>query len=122
MFPSVSQFCLRGCIEDEDSESVEEIPKAIYLHMFVCVCIILHQNSAGWRPGFCVCGFWCFTWQVFSFFNLPPSSEELGDEVVHGPWVTQQCNHDDSNHVAAHRFCSTVIRNNSTGTMPSASS
>lgn len=89
MFPSVSQFCLCGCIEDEDSESVEEIPKAIYLHMFVCVCIILHQNSAGWRPGFCVCGFWCFTWQVFSFFNLPPSSEELGDEVVHGPWVTQ---------------------------------
>lgn len=27
------------------------------------------------------------SWQVFSFFNLPPSSEELGDDVVHGPWV-----------------------------------
>lgn len=58
-------------VQEEDFES-DDVPKA---DLFYCA---VAGNLKGKS-------FVETSWEVFSFFNLPPSSEELGDDVVHGP-------------------------------------
>jgi len=60
-------------VQEEDLES-DDVPKADLF--YGAVAGNLKKEVIYWNQ---------LSWEVFSFFNLPPSSEELGDDVVHGP-------------------------------------